>query len=223
MADTKRTLAALKLLFPDSGYTTVCQDVRDLLESMFIQEVEDDIDDPSTELNAITGVADGTTLVIVRDDTDDHLYSLYVWSDSTETEDPPYIVDGSSGKWIRIATNSPDYPVNRVTEALLKLTQSGTGNPTVTEIFNNTGLTLDTGWTRTTTGKYELDLGIDDTGIEDTIIVLITNRNEVGFAFFKAAVSTPGMVNSFIKISTMDETATLVDSWDANVLIKRVI
>ena len=62
------------------------------------------IDDPSTELNAIEGSSVGALVLAYESLTTDNDFTLYSWDDSTsESENVPYTVDGSSGIWIGIA------------------------------------------------------------------------------------------------------------------------
>ena len=62
-----------------------------------------DIDDPSTELNALSGIAGSLVLVYEVGDDENEL-TLYVWDNAVGTgENVPYVVAGSSGFWIAIA------------------------------------------------------------------------------------------------------------------------
>ena len=60
------------------------------------------IDDPSTELNALTG--DATSLVLVYQiGAGANASTLYTWDNAiTGSENVPYIVDGATGYWISI-------------------------------------------------------------------------------------------------------------------------
>lgn len=64
------------------------------------------IDDPSTELNAIAGVSPGDTKIVyqvVTPATAPDWYTIYAWDSAGGTESVPEIVDGSSGVWVAIA------------------------------------------------------------------------------------------------------------------------
>jgi len=62
-----------------------------------------DIDDPSTELNALTG--DGNTSLLVCYEASAGVpdeFTIYLWDSDAGAENVPYTVDGSSGLWIAI-------------------------------------------------------------------------------------------------------------------------
>ena len=62
-----------------------------------------DIDDPSTELNALTGAA-GVLLLAYEVGANVDESTLYAWDNAVGTgEDVPHIVAGSSGFWIAVA------------------------------------------------------------------------------------------------------------------------
>ena len=62
-----------------------------------------DIDDPSTELNALTGAA-GVLLLAYEVGANADESTLYAWDNAVGTgEDVPHIVAGSSGFWIAVA------------------------------------------------------------------------------------------------------------------------
>ncbi len=170
MADTKRTLAALKLLFPDAGEDATCQDVRDILESMYIQTLSDNIEDPSTQLNAIAGVSSGTTFVIIEDSSDSKRNTLYLWKNISITEDPPYVVDGSSGQWYAIAG----------TYVYKQAAGAGVWKDCPIEVFVN-GVVVEDEFTFLDTQKWD---SLDD-GATGTNTLSEATNDENGVAFIK--------------------------------------
>jgi len=62
------------------------------------------IDDPSTELNAVAGSAAGSIMLAyeVGAAADDE-YTMYAWDASGAAEEVPYSVDGSSGLWVALS------------------------------------------------------------------------------------------------------------------------
>lgn len=62
-----------------------------------------DIDDPSTELNAIEGSNAGEPRLCYQTGAAGDSYTLYVWDPAdSDAENVPYTVDGSSGMWVAI-------------------------------------------------------------------------------------------------------------------------
>lgn len=62
-----------------------------------------DIDDPSTELNAVAGSSFGKTK-LVYEDGNPTLFTLYAWDPATDqVESVPHTVDASTGIWVAVA------------------------------------------------------------------------------------------------------------------------
>jgi len=77
-----------------------------------------DIDDPSTELNAIEGSLSTMLLVYEVEATAD-VFTIYVWDDTNSAgEDVPYVVDGSTGYWIAIGGKYNNFLTGVVLETL---------------------------------------------------------------------------------------------------------
>ena len=61
------------------------------------------IDDPSTELNAIAGVSKGDTRLVYQTVVGTDSWTIYAWDDADSgAENVPYTIDGSSGMWSAI-------------------------------------------------------------------------------------------------------------------------
>ena len=85
-----------------------------------------DIDDPSTELNALAGAA-GVLLLAYEVGANADESTLYAWDNAIGTgEDVPYIVAGSSGFWVAVAGKYS----NAVIEAKDVIIPGGVGSPT---------------------------------------------------------------------------------------------
>jgi len=69
-----------------------------------------DIDDPSAELNAIAGSSVGSLVLAYESLATNNDCTLYSWDDATsEAENVPYTVAGSSGIWIGIAGKNNNF------------------------------------------------------------------------------------------------------------------
>ena len=72
-----------------------------------------DIDDPSTELNAVNASTVGGLISIYQAvGAADDEFTMFLWDTNAAAENVPYTVDGSSGVWIAVAGKYQNTPLN---------------------------------------------------------------------------------------------------------------
>ena len=164
-----------------------------------------DIDDPSTELNALAGAA-GVLLLAYEVGANADESTLYAWDAAVGTgENVPYIVAGSSGFWIAVAGKYS----NTIIEAKDVIIPNGVGTPSYDDMQDFLRMTRSSG--RLTGGELSPAEPADGTVGITELEGMIFTTNALGgvYTYFKKAETN-------LDLTTGDDNVVLWIYYDYN-------